>query len=331
MGTGCLGCGEVATRNGVACAKRCESICPVKEAGKIIAYVCGVLVLGALLAPPLWWAAHAMMGMGFLLVLQKFGFQKYFNRSALVAALVLLKPLVGALGLRGWRPPLFARDTHWARRMVLGVALGAGAMAVLAGVYLWAGAYVWKGEVSWREVGAVLASAVVVGVLEESVFRGVLGGLVERGMGVGREGRALWVTSGLFAALHFLKPDPSLVVGEVFWWSGFALLPHLFHQFTQPLLLLGGFGTLLVFGLLLGLAARRTGSLWMSIGLHGGLVLVKGLFSKGADRAMEWWPWSGPELQVGLLPVLVLFLVLGLVWVLTRESRVEERVSRVDA
>ena len=128
----------------------------MKEAGKIITYVCGVLVLGALLAPPLWWAAHLVMGMGFLLVLQKFGFQKYFNRSALVAALVLLKPFVGALGLRGWRPPLFARDAHWARRLALGVALGAGAMAVLAGVYLWAGAYVWKGEVSWKEVGAVL-------------------------------------------------------------------------------------------------------------------------------------------------------------------------------
>ena len=146
-------------------------------------------------------------------------------------------------------------------------------------------------------------------------------------MGAGREGRALWVTSGLFAAVHFLKPNPSLVVGEVFWWSGFALLPHLFHQFAQPLLLLGGFGTLLVFGLLLGLAARRTGSLWMSIGLHGGLVLVKGLFSKGADRAREWWPWAGPELQVGLLPVLVLLLVLGLVWVLTRAGSSEQDLS----
>ncbi len=296
----------------------------MKEAGKIIAYVFGVLVLGALLAPPLWWAAHGLMGMGLLLGLQKFGFQKYFNRSALVAALVLFKPLVAALGLRGWRPPLFARDAHWARRLALGLALGAGAMALLAGVYLRQGVYVWSGGILWKEVAAVVVSAVVVGMLEESLFRGVLGGLVERGMGAGREWRAMWVTSGLFAAMHFLKPDPAVVVGEVFWWSGFAVLPHLFHQFAQPWLVLGGFGTLLVFGLVLGLAARRTGSLWMSIGLHGGLVLVKGLFSKGAERRSDWWPWSGPELQVGLLPVLVLLGVLGIVWVRTRGASREQ-------
>ena len=70
----------------------------------------------------------------------------------------------------------------------------------------------------------------------------------------------------------------------------------------------------------------------MSIGLHGGLVLVKGVFSKGSERRLDWWPWSGPELQVGLLPVLVLLGVLGLVWMLTRgrSSEQERRVSRVD-
>jgi len=253
-----------------------------------------------------------------LLWLQKYAFQKYFNRSVLVAALVLFRPFVASLGLGGWRPPLFVKDAHGARRLGLGAVLGAGAMAALGGAYLWAGAYVWEGGVAAGKVAGLVVSAVVVGVLEEVLFRGVLGGLVGRGMGAGREWRALWVTSGIFAAVHFLKPDPSVRVEVVEVWSGMGLVPHMFHQFAQPWLLLGGCGTLLVFGLVLGVAARRTGSLWMSIGVHGGLVLVKGLFSKGAERRLDWWPWAGPELQVGLLPVLVLLVLLGTVWVLTR-------------
>ena len=300
----------------------------MKEASKIILYIGAVLALGALLAPPLWWAAHSLMGMGLLLFLQKFAFQKYFNRSALIAALVLLRPLIASLGLRGWRPPLFRADKAWGRRLLFGTAVGAGAMGVLAGVYLWNGTYVWTGGLTWGGAVAVVGSAVAVGMLEEALFRGVLGGLVERGMGTGRETRALWVTSSLFAAVHFLKPDPAVVVGEVGMGSGFALVPHVFHQFAQPLLVLGGFGTLLVFGLVLGLAARRTGSLWMSVGLHGGLVLVKGLFGKGAERQGTWWPWAGPELQVGLLPVVVLVGALGLVWVMTEaEGRAGQSLS----
>ena len=287
----------------------------VREAGKIFAYLCGVLGLGALLAPPLYWAAHALADAGVLVVLRKFAFQKYFNRAVLVAAVALLWPLIRWLGLRDWRPPVFRRDPRWKRRLGVGIGLGAGAMGVLGAVLWAAGAYRFAGPPGAGAVLAVAGSAVAVSLLEEALFRGVLAGLFSRGMGaVG----ALWWTSGLFAVVHFLKPDPSVQVASVTWTSGFALVPHAFHQFREPLLLLGGFGTLLVLGLVLGLAAQRTGSLWMSVGFHGGLVLVKGVFLKSFGQVAQFPPWVGPQLQVGLAPVCVLLLSGCLLWALSR-------------
>jgi membrane protease YdiL (CAAX protease family) len=273
---------------------------------KILVYVATVFLAAGLLAPPLYWAAHAVMDAGWLVFLRKYAFQKYFNRSALLAAVVLLWPLVRWLGLRGWRPPVFRRDVQWGRRLAQGLMLGAGAFALLAGLCLWSGAYAVEAAPALRVVCMAAVSALAVGFLEEALFRGAVQGLMERGAGTAG---ALWATSALFAVVHFLKPDPGLRVDEVHFWSGLALVPHMFHQFANPLLLLGGFGTLLLFGLVLGEAARRTGSLWMSIGLHAGLVFVKLVFSKSTVQRMQLPPWLGPELQVGLAPVLVLLLM----------------------
>jgi membrane protease YdiL (CAAX protease family) len=124
----------------------------------------------------------------------------------------------------------------------------------------------------------------------------------------------------LFAAVHFLKPDPSVKVEVVHWTSGLALVPSMFHQFVEPLLLLGGFGTLLVFGLVLGMAAQRTGSLWLSIGLHAGLVFVKLVFAKGAELRAGSLPWVGAQLEVGVWPILTLLLLGACVWAGTRGS-----------
>jgi len=287
----------------------------VKEAGKIFAYLCGVLFLGGLLAPLLYWGAQALADAGVLVVLRKFAFQKYFNRGVLIAAVALLWPLVRWLGIRNWRPPAFRSDALWKGRLWAGFCAGAGAM-VLLGAALWGlGVYRFRGVPDAAAVLSVTGSAVAVSLLEEALFRGALAGLLLRGMGAAG---SLWWTSGLFALVHFLKPDPSVKVPEVGWFSGFELVPHSFHQFAQPLLFLGGFGTLLTLGLVLGMAAHRTGSLWMSIGFHAGLVLAKGVFLKSFGLVSEFQPWAGPELQIGLAPVCALLLGGCAVWWRTR-------------
>jgi membrane protease YdiL (CAAX protease family) len=155
------------------------------------------------------------------------------------------------------------------------------------------------------------ATALVVSVIEEVLFRGALQGAVRKTSG---EGFALVSVAFLYAAVHFLKPPAhGLVPGAIHWWSGLALLPDTFSQFREPGLLLGGFTTLLLLGLILGYARDRTRSLWMPIGLHAGWILGK-LALVDVTRHSEAWPWLGPDVSIGLAPLLTLLFAWGIVW-----------------
>jgi membrane protease YdiL (CAAX protease family) len=168
------------------------------------------------------------------------------------------------------------------------------------------------GKLAWLPV-----TALVVSVLEEILFRGALQGAVRK---TTVDDFAIVVVAVLFAAVHFLKPPAHGVPAtDIRWWSGLALLPDTLDQFRQPALLLGGFSTLLVVGLILGYARERTRSLWMPVGLHAGWILGKmGLLA--VTRHSEAWPWLGPDVLVGLAPLLTLLATWGIVWLMLRET-----------
>ena len=112
------------------------------------------------------------------------------------------------------------------------------------------------------------------------------------------------------------------------WLTGFALVPHTFHQFAEPMTLLAGFTTLFALGWLCGDAALRTRALWLSIGLHAGIVFVKMSFSVMAKFAIktkhrpDYLPWVGERFETGLIPVAVLLLAwLAVVLWLKYENR----------
>jgi hypothetical protein len=98
----------------------------------------------------------------------------------------------------------------------------------------------------------------------------------------------------------------------VHWFSGFVSLSHSFHQFGEPMLVLGGFTTLFVIGIALADARLCTRSLWLPIGLHAGWILASEVFSKVARREILALPWIGKNLLVGLVPLAVCFLSWGL-------------------
>ena len=289
----------------------------MKEIGKILTYLVAVLLCGSILAPLLYWAAHALADAGVLVVLRKYAFQKYFNRSLLLCAIALLWPFACWLGVRGKINSALEPDRHWKKHLGQGLFLGAGVMALLSVIYLKTGHYSIKAPLSPKILGLALASATAVGLLEDWLFRGAIAGLLLKSLSA--RAALIW-TSGIFAVVHFLKPNPAIVIQDVGAWTGFTLVPHMFHQFAQPLLLLAGFTTLFVFGWTLGVAAMRTRALWMSIGIHAGLVFIKAIFSKVATRQSEALPWVGPELQIGLVPVSLLLFALALVWMWTANS-----------
>jgi membrane protease YdiL (CAAX protease family) len=283
----------------------------LKDIAKIFVYLIAVILLGAVLAPPLYWGAHWLASHGIFPALAEFPFQKYFNRAALISAILLLWPTVRWLRIGGWRELGLEPDPRWRQHLLAGFLIAGCAVAIMAFVYVQLGIYRIRSEVAWQKIPVVALSAITVGFLEEALFRGAILGLVRRSLS--RYSALFWVTA-LFAIVHFLKPDDSIELTNVGWLSGFALIPHTFHQFAEPMTLLAGFTTLFILGWLCGDAVLRTRALWLSIGLHAGIVFVKMSFSVMAKFAVkksrrdDLLPWVTDRFEAGLVPVAVLLL-----------------------
>jgi len=289
----------------------------LKALGKIIFYLLATVLLGALLAPPLYWGGQWLAGHGILTWLAETPFRKFFHRGLLVAALVLLWPTarwlrVASVRALGLEPnPLRWRDAG------AGFAASFLMMAALAGLLVAFHVVELRARIPWPDLGSIAISAVVVSVLEEWLFRGAILGLLARSL---PRFSALFFTSALFSVLHFLKPDTAdpQAIG---WLSGFALIPGAFAQFREPWLVLGGFTTLFCVGWILGWARLQTRSLWMAIGLHTGWVVGIMGFAKVTKRLMktqETLPWFGGDLKVGLGSVAIVLLTGLIVWAALR-------------
>ena len=284
----------------------------MKELAKIAAYFFATILIGALLAPALFWLVHVVGDSTGIALLQEATFQKVFNRALLITAIALLWPVAKWLRVGSWRDLGLDPDPLWRRHLLVGFGIAAIVVAAMALAYISSEVYRWKRDaLRWGALPKVALSASAVAFLEEALFRGAILGLFRRSM---RAMPALFWTSAIFSILHFLKPDESVELAQIGWLSGFTLIPHLFHQFAQPLLLLGGFTTIFVLGWILGFATIRTRSLWMAIGFHAGVVFVKMGFSKFSKRREEYLPWIGEELQIGLVPVFCLTAAGLLVW-----------------
>ena len=298
----------------------------LREIVNILAYFLAVVLLGALMAPPLYWAAQSLAGSGLFGRLATFEFQKFFNRAMLIAAVALLWPAIRFVRIRQWRELGLQRDPRAARHVAIGAAIAILGVAAMAMAYVAFDIYRWKQELPWEKIPGLLLSAIVVGLLEEALFRGAIFGLFRRAL---PPFTAMFFVTLIFASVHFLKPDNNVQIGPVTWSSGLALVPHLFHQFTEGMTLLAEFTTIFVLGWVLGYATLRTRSLWMAIGLHAGVVFTKMTFSKFTKRHTELLPWVGDELQIGLVPVGVLALCGLCVWWYVRHLDVDPRTDPI--
>lgn len=155
---------------------------------------------------------------------------------------------------RGPVVPLLALRARWAD--LLGVLVGAGIQIVLSGVAVVVVEVLFGGEVpgtqevvteaasveGWPAWAAVVAGVVILGpIAEEIAFRGILlPALLRRG-----ERFAVWVSAGLFAALHLVDPNAAFSV------------PFLF-----------------VLAVILGNEVMRTGRLGRPVAIHAGFNLV---------------------------------------------------------
>jgi membrane protease YdiL (CAAX protease family) len=280
---------------------------------KVILYFVATVLLGAAIAPLLFWTGRYWSSrIHALQFLAETDFQRFFDRSIVIAAFALLGPALywirpDRLRHLGLRP----NPRRW--RHLAGGGLVATSFLFLVGLGLvLSGAVELKQAIPWSSLTRVFFSAIVVALIEEALFRGALLGLVRQSLA---SIPAVIVVSLIFAVVHFLKPPADQASG-VTWHSGFDLLPKLFRQFSEPSLVLGGAVSLFVLGLLLAAVTVRTSSLWLGIGLHAGFVFGKMSFNKLTLRRVDLSPWFGQDLTAGIGSVLILLSVWFVVWLI---------------
>jgi membrane protease YdiL (CAAX protease family) len=287
-------------------------------------FLLAVFVGGALLAPWLYKAVLAMVPPGSKLA--RTAFARYVNRSLLLVALIGIPFYLRASGIRRWRDVgLDPRDLRW-RRTAAGFALGFCSLAAVCAIAVAGGGRALiprsPGQLAGHVLGA-LATALIVAVLEELLFRGAIFGGLRRGM---PWGAALVLSSAIYAIVHFMaRPANPPQIG---WLSGLQVLPTMLAGMTEPGGLVPAFLNLTLAGCVLALAYHFTGDILTSIGIHAGWIfwlkfytyLTRGV--AGVDPVF----WGTKKLVDGWLAFVALVVVLAAVLLLARRLRAPEPV-----
>jgi uncharacterized protein len=239
----------------------------MRALGWFLAAILGTLVLAALAAWPVWQLVHAMQ--------PDWPFHKIVSRLWQLLLLVGLAVAVRRLGLRtreDWGYGLPRRQ--FLRQAGIGFAIGLATMLPMTIAIVALGIRVFPPDLTAAVVLEGIATGVVtgllVGVVEETFFRGLMFRAVSRESGIAF---AVATTAILYSAVHFLA-RVRVPAAEVEWDSGLELLGVAFTNFAHPLSIADSFITLVLVGLLLALVRTRTGAIAAGIGLHMGWISV---------------------------------------------------------
>jgi membrane protease YdiL (CAAX protease family) len=218
----------------------------------------------------------------------------------------------------------FARTGRGRSLWLNGVALGVLSLLLVVLIGWACGAYYLHVDDKIKSVGKILIvvlGAVAVGFFEEALFRGLLFGGLRRSMGVWA---AAIVSSLLFMAVHFARPNPPISPTYGQWNSGLEMFQHMFytghtigHYF--PFML-----TLFLMGLVLCLIYVRHGSILMAVGLHTGWVLVIRMSGYLFNRDRDHLPILYGEGEVISETYLTLFVAIGFLAFLLWKKPVED-------
>lgn len=239
-------------------------------------------------------------------------FERYFKRALMACAVLLLFPLIKSLRSKEKateKQPLPQRinpGLQGSKDIGVGFLIAASFLMVLVVGLFSLGWIEFKEELKWgRAIQKALTTAIIVSLLEEWLFRGVLYDVLLRQLSVAK---AIIGLSLFFAAVHFLMPpDGAMVNHPTHWLAGFEMIGLIGMNFLSPTSFLGAFLTLFVIGIILAYTRHKTGKLWFAVGLHAGwvfpFVCVNRLTdTTGSGSAL----WYNDSLREGLLPLITL-------------------------
>lgn len=294
---------------------------------RLAACLGGIVLLGCVMSPPLYWTGTWLAEVGVLPMVKGFPFHRYFSRSMQISALLMLWPAFRWVGIRQLSQLGIQPNSVWRRDVIAGFLMAFLPLVLMSAGYLWMEVSEWRDV--WKGAGfiKIAGSAVAVSTIEEFLFRGVLLGLCLGAMG---PLRAAVVSSAVFAVVHFLRGSKAPLDGAVTWMSGFEQLPLLVSGAPAWPLLGWGAASLFVAGMLLAYTALRTQSLFLAAGLHAGWIFGQQglqLISKYQGKAPDFFlPWVGPNVvsgavPTGVVPLAVLCATGLVVWLYERHWR----------
>ena len=284
----------------------------------LLAFLAFVFIGGALLAPWLW---HAVQALAPGTKLARAPFARVENRALLLMALVGIPFYVRASGIRSWADVGVPRVYRW-RRVAGGFALGFVSLAAVCAVAIIGGGRALvprtPGQLAGNVLGA-LATALIVAVMEELLFRGAIFGGLRRAL---PWGAALLGSSAVYAIVHFLGRPAN--PPEIGWLTGLRVLPSMLAGMAQPGGLVPAFLNLTLAGCALALAYHFTGDILASIGIHAGWIFwlkFYGYLTKGVPGVDAVF-WGTKKLVDGWLAFVALVIVLAAVLAMARRRPV---------
>lgn len=232
---------------------------PPSRLRRIVAFPLTLLVIS--------FPAVAMVGTGVGMAYQKLGLAPNTPEKMFGAVLMAVAVILTYKAIKRWIERAPDRELEWAgalKELGAGLLVGFVLFSAMTGIVALLGGFEVLGfRGGMGQIWTYLAIAIVSGVLEETLFRGILQRHLEAMLG---SWAALAITSALFGLGHIGNEDAS-------WFSSLAIA--------------------LEAGILLGAAYMLTRRLWLAIGIHAAWNFTQGwVFSV---------PVSGGEAPLGLL------------------------------
>jgi len=270
------------------------------------------------------------VGLGLALVFPSIPLNQFISKVTLIFLLLSLWPAMRWLNL-SWNAVGFARPRVFFWQLLKGFALGLATLLPVIAILYGAGVHVldpmrvWTLEQWAVKTSLALLLALIISVLEEPLFRGVLlAGLAKKL----RLGVAVFLSAVYYAALHFLTNKTKLTEQELTLPAAFELLVGAYANLFRPEIL-SALLALLMVGIFLGWLRihSKTNIAWC-IGCHAAWVwqikISKDIFNVNTQSPYSYWV-SSYDGVVG--PLVTLWLALGLIafWWFSKNFRQPSR------
>ena len=295
----------------------------MKSYQRLLIFILLVLGVTAVVSP---WAATAwdlISGASAAAAEDRIPFSRFFDRFFMISGIVLFFSCRSLLKIDSLSQLGLSPRTRAASDVAVGLCFALGSMFALGFIMSTAGVYEVFFRLSLGESVELYLKAILtgltVGFLEEIFFRGI----IFRGLLEDWKPLPAFLTANLFySALHFVKPGEQYFLSGVEPWAGFRHLFSTFAPFLEPTEIVPGMIGLLLIGIVLSYAFLRTGTLYLSIGLHAGWIISIKTVRLFGDYQRESLGWlfgsTDPKIVSGVVTWVGIILVGIAVYWITR-------------